>query len=111
MKEVKVFEKYGRTFLWGLTKDEDLAERVELQHAKVRRLEKRKITGNKENEAECLSKLAIKEEISVMEILKEAGKKRYGNQQISLKNSYLWGQDEYCTSLADLLKVLNTYKL
>ena len=39
-----------------------------------------------------------------------ADKERFGNLQIGLKNLYLLGKDNYPTTIADLLKVLNNYK-
>jgi len=48
----------------------------------------------------------IKEEITVMTILKRTDKKSYGN----LMNAYLIGRNELLTTISDLLKLLNSYK-
>ena len=43
-------------------------------------------------------------------VLSRADKRRYGNLQISLKNSYLLGGDNYPDTIPYVLIVLNTYK-
>ena len=63
-----------------------------------------------EKEAEAVETRKLKERIVAMTVLKRADKKRFGNLQIGLKNKYLLGQDEYPTTIGDLLKVLNHYK-
>ena len=57
-----------------------------------------------------VEKRELKECIMTMTVLKRAGKKRFDNLQISLKNKYLLGMDEYPTTIGDLLKILNHYK-
>ena len=54
-------------------------------------------------------KKALKEEIVAMAVLKQADKRRYGNLQISLKNSYLMGKNNYTDTIPDVLVVLNNY--
>ena len=63
-----------------------------------------------EKESEEIEKRKLKKRIIAMVVLKRANKKRFRNLQISLKNKYLLGIDEYATSIGDLLKVLNHYK-
>ena len=53
---------------------------------------------------------AIKEQILLMVILHQADKRRYGNLQNNLANSYLVGRDEYPKTVGETLKVLNNYK-
>ena len=45
-----------------------------------------------------------------MSIMKRADKRRFGNLQIELKNSFLLGKNEYPTSVPEVLKILNNYK-
>ena len=45
-----------------------------------------------------------------MTVLKQADKSRYGNLQISLKNSYFLGKHNYPDTIPDVLQVLNNYK-
>ena len=52
----------------------------------------------------------LKEEIVAMSLIKRADKKRFGNLQIQLKNSFLLGSNEYPTTVTDVLKILNNYK-
>ena len=44
-----------------------------------------------------------------MAVLKRADKSRYGNLQISLKNSYLLGKNNYPDTIPDVLRVLNNH--
>ena len=64
-----------------------------------------------EKESEKVEKRKLKECIIVIVVLKRANKRRFGNLQISLKNKYLLGINKYPTTIRDLLKVLNHYKL
>ena len=57
-----------------------------------------------------LIKKKIQEQILAMVIIKRADKRRFGNLQIELKNSFLLGKDEYPKSVPEVLKILNNYK-
>jgi hypothetical protein len=116
VKELKVYEKHGGDFLWGSAQETALDERV--TDAKVKFSIVSSAAGSPSSvmsedqvkEQRAILKRALKEEIVAMVVLKRADKKRYGNLQTSLKNSYLLGKDEYPTNIPDMLKVLNNYK-
>ena len=110
MKEVKFYEKHGGDFLWGPAQEGMLVERVETAKENYMSIEDKEMKPVLIKEMEKLEKGRLKEEISAMEILKRANNKRFGNLQISLKNSNLLGKNGYTTTIADLLKVLNNYK-
>ena len=57
-----------------------------------------------------ITKRALREDIISMAVLKCANKKQYGNIQISLKNTYLLGSNDYPNTIPDVLKVMNNYK-
>jgi len=109
LKEIKVYEKHGGTFLWGSSQEKLLAE--ELEKAKVEYAIEQETQMTQEMEKAVLkeARRSIKEEITVMAILKRTVKKRYGNLMNELTNAYLVGRNEFLTTIPDLLKLLNNY--
>jgi len=113
---LKVYEKHGGDFLWGNAQDTELVDRV--TSAKVRYTVVNdnadgtlaEMPADQVKEHTAIAKKALKEEIIAMAVLKRADRKRYGNLQTSLKNSYLLGKNDYPTNIPDVLKVLNNYK-
>jgi len=116
VKELKVYEKHGGDFLWGTTQDTELVDRV--TSAKVRYSvvndnadgTPAEMPEDQVKEHTAIAKKALKEEIVAMAVLKRADRKRYGNLQTGLKNSYLLGKNDYPTNIPDVLKVMNNYK-
>jgi hypothetical protein len=98
VKELKVYEKHGGDFLWGSAQDTELVDRV--TSAKVRySIVNDNADGTpaempeaQVKEHTAIAKKALKEEIVAMAVLKRAARKRYGNLQTGLKNSYLLGR-------------------
>ena len=66
---------------------------------------------DKVKEQKAIAKKDLKEGIVAMTVLKRADKGRYGNLQISLKNAYLLGGNNYPDTIPDLLRLLNNYKM
>jgi hypothetical protein len=115
MKELKVYEKHGGDFLWGKAQETELDDRVLNAKAKYSVVNVSDgtpgmMSDDQVKEQTAIAKKALKEEIVAMVVLKRADKKRYGNLQISLKNSYLLGKNDYPTNVPDMLKVLNNYQ-
>jgi hypothetical protein len=116
VKELKVHEKHGGNFLWGNTQETELNVRV--ADAKLGyRIANRATDGTPSvmpedqiKDQTAIAKKALKEVIVAMAVLKRADKKRHGNLQISLKNSYLLGKNDNPTNIPDMLKVLNNCK-
>ena len=105
MKELKIYEKHnGCNFLWGKLQDETLEEKI--KHAKSKLL----LSDDELKHLKIITKRELKEEIVSMAVLKRADKKRYGNLQTSLKNSYLLGTNNYPSTIPGVLKVLNNYQ-
>jgi hypothetical protein len=109
-KELKVYEKHGGDFLWGKTHVRASAKRSRLALDEFQRIYNVMATAEETEEINDLIKKALKEEILAIALLKRADKKRYGNLQIGLNNSYLLGHNKYPKTVADVLKVLNKYK-
>ena len=116
VKELKVYEKHGGDFLWGNAQDSELVNRVASAKARYG-VANTNADGTpaampeaQVKEHTTIAKKALKEEIVAMAVLKRADRKRYGNLQTGLKNSYLLGKNDYPTNIPDVLKVLNNYK-
>jgi hypothetical protein len=116
IKELKVYEKHGGDFLWGNAQDSELVNRVTSAKARYG-VANTNADGTpaampeaQVKEHTAIAKKALKEEIVAMAVLKRADRKRYGNLQTGLKNSYLLGKNDYPTNIPDVLKVLNNYK-
>ena len=109
-KELKVYEKHGGDFLWGLEQIDGLNERLNKAQ-----LEYKQSNNNLDMppariaEERSILKKGLKEEILAMAILKRADPRRYGSLQTTLKNSYLFKDDNYPKTIADTLRVLNNY--
>ena len=107
-----MYEKPGGDFLWGYAQDTELTERVQDEKftygvANTSADSTRTtMPHDKVKEEKAVAKKDLKEEIVAMEILKRADKMRYGNLQISLKNSYLLGNKYYPGTILDVLRVL-----
>jgi len=116
VKELKVYEKHGGDFLWGNTQETELEDRVtnaKIRYSVVNDNAEGKpgvMPADQVKEHTAIAKKALKEEIVAMSVLKRADRKRYGNLQTSLKNSYLLGKNDYLTNIPEVLKVLNNYK-
>jgi hypothetical protein len=107
-KELKVYEKHVGDFVWGKTQNRALRSRLAIDEY----TKNNGVPPNLEDNAELNSMItkALKEEILAMAMMKRANKKRFGNLQISLKNSYLLGTNNYPKTVAVVLKILNNYK-
>ena len=101
-KEIKVYEKHGGNFLWGPSQEEQLAERIAVEKEKYKRLNSKEMDAAEEKETEAVETRKLKERIIAMTVLKRADKKRFGNLQISLKNKYLLGRDEYPNNIGEI---------
>ena len=108
-KELKIYEKHGGDFLWGTVQKEALVDLVDEQKEQFREENSTDMTEIEENEARKLTKGFLKDEIIAMTVLKRADKRRYGNLQIGLKNSFLLGKNDYPTTLPNVLNLLNNY--
>jgi hypothetical protein len=94
MKELNVHDKHGGDFLWGSAQEKALDERV--ADAKIKFSVVSSAAGSvpsvmsedQVKEQKAILKKTLKEDIVAMVVLKRADKKRYGNLQTSLKNSY-----------------------
>ena len=62
------------------------------------------------NDMKAQVKRELKDAILSMALVKRADKKQFGGLQTSLKNSFLLGNNEYPTTVGDVLKVLNNYE-
>jgi len=95
LKEIKVYEKDEGRFLWGSSQEKLLAE--ELEKAKVEYVIEKGTKMTQEMEKSVLEKArrSIKEEITVMAILKRTDKKRYGNLMNELTNAHLVGRNDF----------------
>ena len=109
-KEIKIYEKHGGSFLWGKYQQDTLEKTMD-------KLKKDKesnggvaYTADELTELKKIETEKLKEEIVAMSLIKRADKKRFGNLQIQLKNSFLLGSNEYPTTVPDVLKILNNYK-
>ena len=109
-KEIKIYEKHGGRFLWGKTQEDSL-------DASLKKLQDEKIatdgvayTVDEMSELKKIETDKLNKEIIAMAMIKRADKKRFGNLQIQLKNSFLLGNNEYPTTVPDVLKILNNYK-
>ena len=109
-KELKVYEKHGGDFLWTKTKQKQFE--AHMVRAELEQYQKSgtQMSTQEKKDTGAMIKTIIKEEITAMAFLKRADKKRYGNLLINLKNSYLLGKDDYPTTAAGVLKVLNNYQ-
>ena len=108
-KELKVYEKHGGDFLWGKTQINEMTKRLKLAVDEFEKNKGSPADQSEKDELKTIEKKSLKEQILAMTILKRADKRRYGNLQIQLKNDYLLGKNDYPTTIADLLKVLNNY--
>ena len=108
-KELKIYEKHGGDFLWGTAQKEALVELIDEQKKQFKKENSRDMTDSEVDEARKLAKGVLKDEIVSMAVLKRADKKRYGNLQIGLKNSFLLGKNEYPTTPSNVLNLLNNY--
>jgi len=95
--------------LWGSSQEKLLAK--ELEKTKVEYAIEQGTQMTQEMEKAVLKEAtrSIKEEITIMAILKRTDKKRYGNLMNELTNAYLVGKNEFPTTIPDLLKLLNNY--
>ena len=109
-KELKVYEKHGGDFLWGKTQARQYATRTRMAIDEFDENNGGPPSVEEEKEIKSMVTKALKEEILAMAMLKRADKKRFGNLQISLKNSYLLGTNDYPKTVAGVLKILNNYK-
>ena len=108
-KELKVYEKHGGDFLWGLTQVDALNDRLDESKDEYRRANRSEMDPTRTAEERSIIKKQLKEEILAMAIIKRADKRRYGSLQATLQNSYLFHDDKYPKTVADTLKVLNNY--
>ena len=108
-KELKIYEKHGGDFLWGIAQKEALEEEITKQKEDFKKENSRDMDADEEAEAKKLARGVLKDEIIAMAILKRADKKRYGNLQIGLRNSYLLGKNDYPTTPSNVLNLLNNY--
>eukprot|EP00557_Chaetoceros_sp_GSL56_P004583 CAMPEP_0176503500 /NCGR_PEP_ID=MMETSP0200_2-20121128/15397_1 /TAXON_ID=947934 /ORGANISM="Chaetoceros sp., Strain GSL56" /LENGTH=435 /DNA_ID=CAMNT_0017902797 /DNA_START=426 /DNA_END=1731 /DNA_ORIENTATION=- len=109
-KELKVYEKHGGEFLWGMKQRKDVETRLKDALEKYLDLNGVIMPDDMINEQTRIIKKQLREEIAATAIIKRADKKRYGNLQIQMKNSYLMGNDMYPTSVADVLRILDNYE-
>ena len=108
-KELRVYEKHGGDFLWGKPQEREMVSRLQTATVEFEKNKESSIDTNEKNELKTIAKKSLKEQILAMAILKRADKRRYGNLKIGLKNDYLLGKNNYPTTIADLLKVMNNY--
>ena len=110
IKEIKIYEKHGGRFLWGKHQEDQLEKTMtKLKEDKIK-LDNISYDDEELLELKKLEKKKIHDEIVAMALIKRSDKKRFGNLQIQLKNSFLLGKNEYPTTIPDVLKVLNNYK-
>ena len=108
-KEVKIFEKHGGALLWGQKQEEQLKAQI-TDIINENSKETVIYTEEEIKEKRRLIKKSIQDEILAMVIIKRADKRRFGNLQIELKNSFLLGKNDYPTTVPEALKILNNYK-
>ena len=109
-KEAKVYSKHGGSFLWGETHDLALKEQKEQAEQAYVKTNGTTWDSDEKEEAISLIKKELKEEILAMAIIKRTDKASHEPLQKSLANTYLLGKNEYPTTTADVLKVLNNYQ-
>jgi hypothetical protein len=109
-KELKVYEKHGGEFLWGDKQQQDLKEKLDNILGKYFNLNNQTMPDEILLEQKRIIKKQLREEIITTAIIKRADKKRYGNLQIQMKNSYLMGNTVYPKSVADVLRILDNYE-
>ena len=108
-KELKLYKKNGGDFFWGDAQDTELADHVQntkFTYGVVNTSAYGTRTTMPEDrikEKKSIAKKYMKEEIVSMAVLKRADKRRYGNLQISLKNSYLLGINSCIDTIPDTL--------
>ena len=78
--------------MWGKTQTRAYALRSRLAIDEYTKNNSAPPDAESENELNNMIKKALKEEILAMSMMKRADKKRFGNLQISLRNSYLLGK-------------------
>eukprot|EP00557_Chaetoceros_sp_GSL56_P002970 CAMPEP_0176488714 /NCGR_PEP_ID=MMETSP0200_2-20121128/6868_1 /TAXON_ID=947934 /ORGANISM="Chaetoceros sp., Strain GSL56" /LENGTH=957 /DNA_ID=CAMNT_0017885739 /DNA_START=340 /DNA_END=3216 /DNA_ORIENTATION=- len=109
-KELKVYEKHGGDFLWGTKQKDDLWTQVNESKEKYLDLNGMEMPDSMVCEQTRLIKKKLRDEIIATAILKRADKKRYGNLQIQMKNSFLMGNNIYPSTVPDVLRILDNYE-
>ena len=108
-KKVKLLSRYGAHHAWGQHMEEQLAEALNEAMEKIKEETGLEATDDELKESKKMLKAAAKEQIVAMAIIKQADKKRFGDLQTELKNSYVKKRNEYPTTVADALTLLNNY--